>query len=94
MLQSMKCQDRQITTTMASSVSSSKNKLSPVKMTLITADLKQQQSNRDEIYNNFEYDRDVPDQDSNSLVANFYNGRNVFITGASGFVGKVRLQSD
>jgi len=28
---------------------------------------------------------------SESTIGNFYNGRSVFITGATGFMGKVRL---
>lgn len=45
----------------------------------------------DEIYHNFECLRDMRDQDSRSTVAQFYHGQSVFITGASGFIGKVSV---
>lgn len=32
---------------------------------------------------------DIKDYDSESEVANFYNNKSVFITGATGFLGKV-----
>lgn len=44
---------------------------------------------RNEIFEYLKTDRFVVDKHHESEVAAFYRGRSVFITGASGFVGKV-----